>query len=160
PEDVLDIAVWKNQDISRTVVVRPDGMISLPLLNDVQAGGLTPRQLRDTLRQKLTEYLSDPEVSVIVNAVHSFKVSVMGAVEKPGRFELGSRTTVLDALALAGGFKESASPDQVIVLRNYGTEVKRLPFDYRRIAFEGGETENFPLQPGDIIVVPEGTPGQ
>src|SRR5229473_2076805 len=101
PEDVLDIAVWNNTAISRTVPVRPDGKISLPLLNDVQAAGLTPMQLRDGLAKKLTDYMPTPEVSVIVKEVHSFKVSVLGEVKKAGQYELKSRTTVLDVVALA-----------------------------------------------------------
>src|SRR5206468_4817575 len=104
PEDVLDIAVWHNEAMSRTVPVRPDGKISLPLLNDIQAAGLTPMQLRDALSKKLEEYMPTPEVSVIVKEVHSFKVSVVGEVKRPGRHELKSQATVLDILALAEGF--------------------------------------------------------
>src|SRR3989441_1216166 len=100
PEDLLDIAVWNNASISRTVPVRPDGKISLPLLNDVQAAGLTPIQLREILIKKLAEYTPTPEVSVIIREVHSFKVSVIGEVKRPGRHELKSRATVLDALAM------------------------------------------------------------
>src|SRR5437660_9568269 len=102
PEDLLDIAVWNNTAISRAVPVRPDGKISLPLLNDVQAAGLTPMQLRDALTKKLVEYVPAPEVSVIVREVRSFTVSVIGELRNPGRYELRSRTTVLDVLARAG----------------------------------------------------------
>ena len=109
PEDVLDIAVWNNTAISRTVPVRPDGKISLPLLNDVQAAGLTPMQLRDVLTKKLVEYVPAPEVSVIVREVRSFNVSVIGEIRAPGRYELKSRTTVLDVLARAGPFSDFAS---------------------------------------------------
>src|SRR5262245_41534807 len=101
PDDVLNISVWKNEAISRVVPVRPDGKISLPLLNDVQAAGLTPEQLRQVLCEKLTEYETVPEVAVTVAEVRSFKVSVLGEVVHAGRFELRSSTTVLDALALA-----------------------------------------------------------
>ncbi|PYN55168.1 MAG: hypothetical protein DMD92_17530, partial [Candidatus Rokuibacteriota bacterium] len=90
PEDVLDIAVWNNTAISRMVPVRPDGKISLPLLNDVQAAGLSPMQLRDVLKKKLTEYVPSPEVSVIVREVHSFRVSVIGEIRTPGNYELRS----------------------------------------------------------------------
>jgi len=99
PEDVLDIGVWNNTTISRTVPVRPDGKISLPLLNDVQASGLTPMQLRDVLAKKLAEYVPAPEVSVIVREVRSLRVSVIGEIKPPGRYELKSRATVLDVLA-------------------------------------------------------------
>src|SRR5207249_4439847 len=106
PEDMLQISVWKNDALSKLVPVRPDGMISLPLLHDVQAAGLTPMELRDTLARKLTDFMPAPEVSVIVTDVRSFKVSVIGEVHKPARYELKGRTTVLDVLALAGGFNE------------------------------------------------------
>ena len=102
PEDALQIFVWKNETLSRVVSVRPDGKISLPLLGDVQAAGQTPRELRDTLVTRYTEFIAAPEISVIVNEVKSIKVSVIGEVPKPGRFELKSRTTGLDMLALAG----------------------------------------------------------
>jgi polysaccharide biosynthesis/export protein len=154
PEDVLDISVWNNTAISRTVPVRPDGKISLPLLNDVQAAGLTPMQLRDALNKKLAEYIPTPEVSVIVREVHSFKVSVIGEVKKPGRHELKSRATVLDALALAEGLGEFAARGRIVILRPDGNTLKRIPFNYNKVVSADGELENFMLQPGDIIVVP------
>jgi polysaccharide biosynthesis/export protein len=154
PDDVLRISVWKNEEISRTVPVRPDGMISLPLLNDVRAAGLTPVQLRDVLRQKLEEYEPSPEISVTVMEVRSFKVSVLGEVIRPGRFELRSSTTVLDALALAGGFKDFAATSRIVILRPEGKTTKRIPFNYKKAATGGGEAENFFLEPGDIVLVP------
>jgi len=154
PEDVLDIAVWNNTAISRTVPVRPDGKISLPLLNDVQAAGLTPMQLRDVLIKKLAEYIPAPEVSVIVREVHSIKVSVIGEVKKPGRHGLKSRATVLDALAMAEGLGEFAARGRIIILRPDGNTLKRIPFNYNKVVSTDGELENFMLQPGDIIVVP------
>jgi polysaccharide biosynthesis/export protein len=154
PEDVLDIAVWNNAAISRTVPVRPDGKISLPLLNDVQAAGLTPMQLRDILIKKLAEYTPTPEVSVIIREVHSFKVSVIGEVKRPGRHELKSRATVLDALAMAEGLGEFAARGRIIILRLDGNTLKRIPFNYNKVVSSDGELENFTLQPGDIIVVP------
>ncbi len=154
PEDVLDISVWNNLAISRTVPVRPDGKISLPLLNDVQAAGLTPMQLRDVLNKKLAEYIPTPEVSVIVREVHSFKVSVIGEVKRPGRHELKSRATVLDALAMAEGLGEFAARGRIVILRPDGNTLKRIPFNYNKVVSADGELENFMLQPGDIIVVP------
>ena len=153
PEDTLEISVWKNPDLSRTVVVRPDGKISLPLLNDLQAAGLTPLQLRDVLTQGYSAYQPEPEVAVIVTEIHSIKVSVVGGVRTPGRYELQSRATVLEALALAGGFTDFAKRDQIVVLRRGPRTTLRLPFDYSRVT-SSGEEENFFLQPGDIIVVP------
>ena len=153
PEDTLAVSVWKNEAMSRVVLVRPDGMISLPLLDDVGAAGLTPMQLRDVLAARLAEYLPSPVVSVIVNDVHSFKVSVIGEVPRPGRYELKSRTTVLDMLALAGGFNQFASRSKVIVLRTEGTDRNRLLFNYSK-AVSGSDEENFYVQPNDIVVVP------
>jgi len=154
PEDTLNISVWKNTDLSSEVVVRPDGMISLPLLHDVQAAGLTPMQLSDVLRQKLTEYEQSPQVSVIVKAVNSFKVSILGEVARPGRYDLRSQTTVLDALALVGGFKDFAAPSRIVILRPEGKVMKRIPFNYKQVIAAGGEGQNVYLQPGDIILVP------
>ncbi len=154
PEDVLNIIVWKNDAVSRTVPVRPDGMISLPLVNDVKAAGLTPMQLRDLLGKLLTEFIPAPEVSVVVTEVRSFKVSVIGEIVRPGRLELKSWTTVLDVLAMAGGFNQFASRSRIVILRPDGKTMKRIPFNYNKVIAAGGEQENFFLQPGDIILVP------
>jgi polysaccharide export outer membrane protein len=151
PEDVLQVAVWKNEAMSRTMPVRPDGKISLPLLNDVQAAGLTALELREVLTKKLAEYMPSPEVSVIVADVRSFKVSVMGEVARPGRFELKSWTTVLDVLALAGGFTQFATRSRIVILHPDGATMKRIPFNYNKLA---AEQENFYLQNGDIVLVP------
>ncbi|ALA59064.1 polysaccharide biosynthesis/export family protein [Nitrospira moscoviensis] len=153
-EDVLDISVWNNSAISRTVPVRPDGKISLPLVNDVQAAGLTPAQLRSVLIKKLAEYIPSPEVSVIVREVHSFKVSVIGEVKKTGRHELKGRATVLDILAMAEGFGEFAGRNRIVVLRPEGKSMRQIPFNYNKVISTNGGLENFFLQPGDIIVVP------
>ena len=154
PEDMLQISVWKNEALSRTVPVRPDGKVTLPLLNDIDAAGYTPMQFRDLLVQKLSEYMPSPEVSVIVIDPRSFKVSVMGEVPKPGRYELRSRTTILDMIALAGGLNQFASRTKIFVLRPDGAVQKRLPFNYNKAVSAGGEQENFYLQAGDIVVVP------
>jgi len=154
PEDVLQISVWNNDALSRTVPVRPDGMISLPLLNDVKAAGLTPMELRDALMKKLVEFIPSPEISVIVTEVRSFMVSVIGEVLKPGRYDLKSSATVVDALAMAGGFKEFASRSNIVVLRSDGPIAKRIPFDYDKMKSASGPTANFPLRPGDIVIVP------
>ena len=140
PEDVLDISVWNNSAISRTVPVRPDGKISLPLVNDVQAAGLTPNQLRTVLLKKLTEYVPSPEVSVMV--------------KETGRHELKGRATVLDILAMAEGFGEFAGRGRIVVLRPEGKTMRQIPFNYNKVMSSNGALENFFLQPGDIIVVP------
>jgi polysaccharide export outer membrane protein len=152
--DVLEISVWKNEQLSRPVTVRPDGMISLPLINDVQAAGLTPMQLREVLAKKLNEYIPSAEVSVIVNKVESFAVSVVGSVAKPGRYSLSAPTTVLEALAMAGGLTQFASHRNIFVLRTEGNTPKRLAFDYNKATSSGDPTENFLLRAGDVVVVP------
>ena len=153
PEDVLDISVWKNPELSRTVPVRPDGKVSLPLLNDFRAAGLTPSDLREQLVARLSEFVPTPEVSVIVREVHSRKVAVVGAVKTAGRYELKSPMTVLEAIALAQGFTDFAARDRIVVLRQSGGTTTRIPFNYRKIA-DGMEQENFFVRPGDIVVVP------
>lgn len=153
PEDVLDILVWKSQELSRVVPVRPDGMVSLPLVNDIQAAGFSPTALRTEIVQRLSEFVPSPEVSVIVREVHSVKVAVMGAVKMPGRYEVKSPATVLELLAQAQGFTEFANRDRIIVLRQSGGTQTRIPFNYSKVA-SGNEQENFFVGPGDIIVVP------
>ena len=153
PEDVLEIAVWKSEAVSRTVPVRPDGLISLPLLNDVQAAGLTPMELRRALAEKLATYLPNPEVSVIVQQVHSFKVSVFGEVAHPGRFELKGPTTVLEMLAHAGGLTPFASRSEILLLRPRGNGTERIGIDRGRLFSDGGK-ENLIVRGGDLIFVP------
>ena len=153
-EDVLTVNVWKEPDISRSVPVRPDGKISLPLLNDVQAAGLTPQQLADSIRDGLKKYMSDPEVTVIVTAVNSRKVYVLGEVTKPGVIPLLSGMTVLQALASSGTFTQFANLKGIYVLRTEnGKQVKHL-FNYKAVVKGQNEQENIELKPGDTIVVP------
>ena len=154
PEDVLDVLVWKNcPDLCRTVPVRPDGKVSLPLVNDVQAAGLTPMDLRRQLTEHLSEFLPTPEVSVIVREVHNFKVAIVGAVKMPGDYELKSPATVLELLARAQGLTEFANRDRIVVLRQNGSATTRIPFNYRKVA-EGHDQDNFYVRAGDVIVVP------
>ena len=153
PEDVLDIAVWKNAELSRTVPVRPDGKVSLPLVNDIQAAGLTPSELRDQVTKRLQDYVPQPEVAVIVREVHSVKVAVVGAVRVPGRFEIKTPATVLEMIAMAQGLTEFADKNRISVLRQNGTTTQRISFNYKKVA-DGSDNDNFFVQPGDIIVVP------
>lgn len=153
PEDVLEISVWNNPGISRVVTVRPDGMISLPLINDVKAAGLTPAELRQEVARKLSDYVPSPSVSVIVNDVRSFKVSVLGEVVRQARYELKSPTTILDVIALAGGFNQFAAPARIVVLRRDVDGQERIPFNYNKVV--AGSTDGLLyLQPGDIVFVP------
>ena len=151
PEDQLLISVWKNDAMSRSVLVRPDGKIALPLLNDVQAAGLTALELRDVLTAKLKDFIPNPEVTVIVSDVRSLKVSVIGEVARPGRYELRSWATVLDALALAGGFTQYASRSKIVILHPKGKSMEKIPFNYNEVS---GKQENFYLRNGDIVLVP------
>jgi polysaccharide export outer membrane protein len=153
-EDILQISVFGNEALTRTVPVRPDGMISLPLLNDVQAAGLTPMELREVLMKKLVEFVPAPEVAVIVSEVRSFMISVIGQVSKPGRYDLRSSATIVDALAMAGGFKEFAARSKVVVIRSEGGVSKRIAFDYDKMSAAKSPQENFALRPGDIVMVP------
>lgn len=153
PADVLHISVWKNEAVSRAVPVRPDGMISLPLVNEVRAAGLTPMQLREMLQEKLAEYIPNPEIFVVVQEVHSFTVSVLGEVRTAGRYEFKSRATVLDCLARAGGLTEFAARSRILILRPEGGGMQRTSFNYDKVIAAQGEANIF-VQPGDIIIVP------
>ena len=153
PEDVLSIVVLGHLDYTRTVPVRPDGRISLPAVNDVMAAGLTPQELRMRLTESFSKFINSEglEVSVIVTEVHSVKVSVQGNVRTPMRFELRSRTTVLDALAMAGGFTDYAKRDQIIVRRADGTVLR---FNYDRFLEKPEANELIVLRGGDNVIVP------
>ena len=152
--DVLQIVVWGNDQLSTSLPVRPDGMISLPLLNDVQASGRTPMELRDVIAQRLGEFVSAPQVTVIVTSVSSFKVSVLGNVRSPGRISLNEPTTVLDVIAMVGGFVEFTNPDDTYVLRPVEGAYRRIPFKYSTAITAAGKTVNFYVMPGDFIIAP------
>lgn len=153
PGDVLQITVWKNDTLSRTLPVRPDGKISMPLLHDVQASGLTAMQLRDKIATALGEFMPNPEVAVSVNDVRSMRVSILGEVAKPGVIELRGQTTILEVIAMAGGFKDFASPSKITVIRiDEGGKTKRIRFNYNKAI--GSDEENLVLRSGDVVVVP------
>ena len=153
--DVLAISVWKEPDVSRTVPVRSDGKISLPLVGELQASGQTPRQLEQEIIKRLQSYISEPEVTVIVTDSKSQKVNILGMVARPGAYLLTSSTTVLDAIAMAGGFKDFAKQKSVYVLRQApdGTQ-KRIPFNYKEVIKGKNPEQNIRLQAGDTVVVP------
>ncbi len=154
-EDVLAINVWKEPDMSRSVPVRPDGMITLPLIGDVKAAGYTPLQLQDQLAATLKKLISEPQVTVIVAEVHSMSFNVVGQVAKPGYYPLTRRVTVLDAIALAGGFRDFAKTKKVYVLRTDASgKEERLPFNYKAVIKGQNANQNIELQPRDTIVVP------
>jgi polysaccharide export outer membrane protein len=155
PEDLLQITVWKNESLSRELAVRPDGKISLPLLHDVQAAGLTPMQLQEKLATALGEFMPNPEVAVTVTEVRSYRISVLGEVQKPGVLQLKSDTTVLEAIALAGGFRDFASPSKIVILRKNGDgQTNKIPFNYNRVVKDNRSDGNVTLKAGDVVVVP------
>lgn len=149
PEDVLLVSVWKEPDLTNTLPVRADGMISLPLLNDVQASGLTPMQLADSITGKLKQYISDPHVTVVVTQMNSKRIYITGEVLHPGAVNLLPDMTVLQALA-SSGFTQFANTKGIYVLRAQ----KKLPVNYRKLIKGEGMDQNVALKPGDTIVVP------
>jgi polysaccharide export outer membrane protein len=154
-DDVLAINVWKEPEVSRTVPVRSDGKISVPLAGEVQASGETPLQLEKVLAAKLQSFISEPEVTVIVTAINSQKYNILGMVTKPGSYPLTNSSTVLDAIALAGGFRDFAKQKSIYILRqNPDGGQSRLPFNYKDVIKGKNSAQNIKLQPRDTIVVP------
>jgi len=154
PEDVLDIAVWKEPDVSRVVPVRPDGRISLPLINDVQAAGFSPEQLAATVAEKLGKFITKPQVTIIVTAINSQRVFVVGEVLRAGAFPLLPGMTVLQALSSAGGFTTFADVRKIHVMRQRDGKQVQMPFNYRDVLRGDKPEQNITLEPGDTIVVP------
>lgn len=156
PSDVLSITIWNHEDMNRTLTVRPDGMISFPLVGEILVVGLTPAQLQDVMESALAKYINivEGEVSVMVDEVHSYKVSVLGRVRLPGRFEFQSQATVLDALAQAGGLTDFASSSDILILRPGPEDVTRIRFDYREVLRSEDVDGRLFIFPGDIILVP------
>ena len=154
-DDVLSISVWKEPDVSRVVPVRSDGKISLPLAGEIQAGGETPRQLEKDIAAKLQSFISEPEVTVIVQQINSQKFNILGQVARPGAFPLTNGATVLDAIALAGGFRDFAKQKAIYILRQApdGSQT-RIPFNYKDVIKGKNVEQNIRLQPRDTIVVP------
>lgn len=153
PRDVLNISVWKEPDLSRSVPVRPDGEISLPLLNDVHVAGLTPMQLAAAITQRLRTYVSDPHVSVIVEQVNSQVVYVVGEVNKAGSVPLLPNMTVLQVISGAGGLSQWANQKRIYVLRVENGQSRRIPYNYKQ-ALRGATNNEIILKPGDTVVVP------
>jgi polysaccharide biosynthesis/export protein len=153
PEDVLHVAVWKEADLTATLPVRPDGKISLPLLNDVQASGLTPQQLAASLTEKLKKYIADPRVTVVVTTINSKRIYLMGEVLHSGATPLSPNMTVLQALSSAG-LNQFANTKGIYVLRTVNGKQQKLPVNYRKLVKGERIEQNYLLQPGDTIVVP------
>jgi polysaccharide export outer membrane protein len=151
--DVLNITVWKEPTLSGTILVRPDGMISLALLGDVQASGLTPLQLAEQISAKLKKYIQDPNVSVVISQIHSKVVYMLGEVVKRGPVEMTSGMTVLQAIASAGGLTDFANKKKIYILRNDSGTQQRIPVNYKE-ALKGDNGSDLVLKPGDTIVIP------
>jgi polysaccharide export outer membrane protein len=152
PQDVLQIDVWKEPEITRTIPVRPDGKISLPLLNDIQATGLTSLQLAANIRDALKKFLNNPQVTVTVSAINSRRIYINGEVGHPGATPLTPSMTVLQALSSAGGFTQFARIKNIYILRQEGDQQVRIPFNYKDVV--AGKKPDVPLKAGDVIVVP------
>ena len=152
PEDVIEVFVWKEPELTTTVVVRPDGKISLPLANEIEANGKTAGELRAEITERLNQYVTQPVVSVMVKQVNSLKISVLGEVRKPDMYRIKNRVTVLEAIAMAGGFTDLAKPTRVIVIRNGAAGPQRIKINIKQVV-EDERTAPFYLEPLDTVYV-------
>jgi polysaccharide export outer membrane protein len=153
PEDILTVSVWKEPTLSVNPLVRPDGMISLPLLGDVQAAGLTPLKLADVIAEKLKKFVQNPTVFVIVNAINSKKIYFLGEAGKSGPIPMTPGMTLLEAISSAGGLSQYANAKKIYILRDEGGKHIRIPVHYKE-ALKGNSQFNLVLEPGDTIVIP------
>jgi polysaccharide export outer membrane protein len=153
-EDVLSIHVWREDALSKSVPVRMDGNISLPILNEIKAAGLTPLQLKEALTTRLKEFIENPNVSVTVVEANSFKVYVSGQVKTPGVYRLRSETTVLQIIAMAGGFTDWANQKKILIIRKENNKEKRFTVNYQRIIKAKDPGSNITLKSGDTVIVP------
>jgi polysaccharide biosynthesis/export protein len=155
PDDVLLVQYWREKEVSAEVVVRPDGMISLPLLNDLKAAGLTPDQLRDAVNEAAKKFFQeDPSVTIIIKTINSRKVFITGSVTRPGPYPLTAPTTVLQLISTAGGLTEFAKQTKISVMRNENGKLTRYPFNYKDVAQGKNLQQNIELRPGDTVIVP------
>ena len=155
PDDQLAIVYWREKDMSADVVVRPDGMISLPLLNEVKADGLTPEQLRAAITQGASKFVEEPTVSVVVKAINSRKVFITGMVAKPGPYPLAGPTTVLQLITYAGGLAEYADKKKIVIVRKENGRETTRRFNYEDVMKGKNMAQNIELQPGDSVIVPD-----
>ena len=154
PEDALHISVWKEPELSGQVSVRPDGKISMALLNDVQAAGLTPMQLRDQIRDRLKQYVTDPQVTVTVTAMNSRRIFLIGEFARAGAFPMLPHMTLMQALSSAGGFSQYANVKKMYLLRTENGKQTKMPINYKALISGSAPEQNIQLKPGDTIVVP------
>ncbi len=154
PEDVLSVVYWRDKDMTGEVAVRPDGKISLPLLNDVQAAGLTPEQLRQSLLEASKQYFETPNVTVGVRQMNSRKVFITGEVSKPGPYPLVAPTTVLQLISIAGGLRDYADSKKIVIVRNENGRPMSYLFNYKDVVSRKNLQQNIELRPGDTVIVP------
>jgi polysaccharide export outer membrane protein len=154
-EDVLGVIVWREQEVTGDVTVRLDGMITLPLIRDVKATGLTPTQLADRIQEALREFITDASVTVVVRQMNSRRVFITGEVARPGAYTLNSSMTVMQLIAVAGGLTEFAEAKSISVMRVEGGQTRTFPFDYKNVASGKKPGQNIALKTGDTVVVPE-----
>ncbi len=154
PGDVLEISVWKDQELTRQVIVQPDGYISFPLIGQIQAGDCTLSQIQEEIAKKLEEYLPNPTVTVMPVKIESYKIYVIGKVNKPGMFALPEKINVMQALSIAGGTTPYAKLGDIIILRQGPNGQMRIPFNYKKVAKGKDLKENIQLKRGDVVVVP------
>jgi polysaccharide export outer membrane protein len=154
PDDVLGIVFWREKELSQDVMVRPDGKISVPLLNDVDAAGLTPEQLRERVMAQAQRLVEDANVTVIVKQINSRRVYITGQVGRPGPYPLSGPTTVLQLIAIAGGVLEYADSEEIVVMRNENGVPSNYPFNYKEVIRQKNLKQNIELKPGDTVVVP------
>ncbi len=153
-QDVLDISVWKEAELTRTVPVRPDGKISLPLLNDVQAAGLTPTQLAAQITESLKKFVTNPQVTVIISQINSQRIYILGEVNRAGAYPLLPNMTILQGLSSAGGFTQFANLKKIYMFRTENGKQVKYPFNYKDVISGKATDENIALKAGDTIVVP------
>lgn len=154
PEDQLSVVFWRERDLSGDVVVRPDGKISLPLLNDVQAAGLTPDQLRQTVADGAAKFVEDTTVTVVVRQINSRRVFITGQVARPGSYSLTSTMNILQLIALAGGLNEYADSKNITIMRNESGKLTPYSFNYNEVVKRKNLKQNIDLRPGDTVIVP------
>jgi polysaccharide biosynthesis/export protein len=154
PEDAIEISVWKEPELTKQLVVRPDGKITYPLVGEIQAAGQTVKQLQDEVLKRLTKYVTDANVTVILLKTQYYKIYVTGKVNKPGDFVVGRPTDVMQAISMAGGLTPFASPGSIVVLRRVGGKDQFYPFNYNDVSKGKSLEQNRILLPGDVVVVP------
>ncbi len=154
PEDIIEVSVWKEPELTKQIMVRPDGKISYPLIGEIQAAGKSVKELREEISKRLEKFVTDAQVTVLLLKPQHYKIYVVGKVAKPGEFLVGRPATVMQALAMAGGLTPFAAPGSIVILRRTGGGEQVFPFDYKAVSRGESLEQNRTLQPGDVVVVP------